>query len=134
VSRLHAGQSGIQVLARARDFSLSQNIQTGSGAHPVSCSVDFGGLFPQEIKRPEHEADNRPVSSTKVMNEWSCTFTPPICLYSMYVYSFTCFTSITVTIIISANKIDWLVCVEGMQCIFCAIAAGSINLDKLKAS
>jgi hypothetical protein len=97
--------------------------------------VDFlGELFPQEIKQPEHEADHKPMSSTKVMNDWSCTFTPLICLYGMYMYSFTRFTCITVTVIISANKIDWLVCVEGMQCIFCAVETVSINLGKLKDS
>jgi len=94
----------------------------------------FWGLFSQETKQPEHEADNRPMSSTKVMNDWSCTFTPPMCLYGMYVYRFIHFTCITVTVIIAADVIDWLVCVEGMQGIFCAIAARSINVDKLKAS
>jgi len=84
--------------------------------------------------RPEREADNRPISSTKVMNDWSCTFTPCMCVYGMYMYGFKHLTCITVTVIVSANVTDCCVCLEGMQCIFCAVATGSINLDKLEAS
>jgi len=29
-------------------------------------------LFPQEIKQPECEADHKRMSSTKVINDWSC--------------------------------------------------------------
>jgi hypothetical protein len=43
---LWAGQSGVQILVGARDFSLLQNIRTGSGAHhPPVCLVP--GFFPE---------------------------------------------------------------------------------------
>jgi hypothetical protein len=33
---LQAGQSGVQIPLKARDFSLLQNTQTSSGTHPAS--------------------------------------------------------------------------------------------------
>jgi hypothetical protein len=39
VTRLRAGRSGVRIPVEARDFSLLQNVQTGSGAHPASYSV-----------------------------------------------------------------------------------------------
>jgi hypothetical protein len=36
VTRLWTGQSGVRILGSVRDFSLLQNIQTGSGTHPAS--------------------------------------------------------------------------------------------------
>jgi hypothetical protein len=38
-TRLWAGQSGVRILAGARDFCFLQNVQNGSGAQPASCSV-----------------------------------------------------------------------------------------------
>jgi hypothetical protein len=32
--------------AEAKDFSSSLCVQTGSGAHPVSCTMGTGGPFP----------------------------------------------------------------------------------------
>jgi hypothetical protein len=40
--------AGVQFPARARDFSL-QSVQTGSGAHLASFSVDTGGSFPGSV-------------------------------------------------------------------------------------
>jgi hypothetical protein len=37
-----AGQSRVRIPVEARDFSLLQNAQTGSGVHPASCSVGTG--------------------------------------------------------------------------------------------
>jgi hypothetical protein len=39
VTGLQAGSSGISILARARDFSILQIVQTSVGAHPASCPV-----------------------------------------------------------------------------------------------
>jgi hypothetical protein len=39
--------SGVQILACARDFSLLQNVQAGSGAHPASYSMDTWCSFPR---------------------------------------------------------------------------------------
>jgi hypothetical protein len=33
--------------AEAKDFSSSLCVQTGSGAHPVSCTMGTGGAFPR---------------------------------------------------------------------------------------
>jgi len=39
------------------------------------------GLFPPGVKRPGHEADHSPLSSTEVKNAWNSTCTLPICLH-----------------------------------------------------
>ena len=46
VTRLGAGQSGVQVPERARDFSLLQNVQTDCGVHPASYSIGKRALVP----------------------------------------------------------------------------------------
>jgi hypothetical protein len=38
-TRLRAGQFGVQIPVGARDFSLLENVQNCSGAHPASYSV-----------------------------------------------------------------------------------------------
>jgi hypothetical protein len=38
------GQCRVRIAVGARDFSLLQNVQTGSGAHPVSYSLHTGVL------------------------------------------------------------------------------------------
>jgi len=42
MTSLWVGQSEVGILGGPRDFSLSQNIHTGSGAHPASYSVGTG--------------------------------------------------------------------------------------------
>jgi hypothetical protein len=37
---------GVRSPARAKDFSSNLCVQTGSGAHPASCTMDTGGPFP----------------------------------------------------------------------------------------
>jgi hypothetical protein len=61
----------IEVLspAGAKDFSSSLCVQTGSGAHPASCTVGTGGPFPGGKARPGRDADNSPPSSAEVENE-----------------------------------------------------------------
>jgi hypothetical protein len=49
-----------------RDFSCSLCIQTGSGAHPASCTVDIGRPFPGAKARPGRDADHSPPSSAEV--------------------------------------------------------------------
>jgi len=41
---------------------LCHRLQTGSGTHPSSCSVDFGAVFPG-VKRPGREAYHSSPSS-----------------------------------------------------------------------
>jgi hypothetical protein len=42
VTWLRVGQSGVQIPAGLRDFSVLQNIQTGSGTNQVSYSIGTG--------------------------------------------------------------------------------------------
>jgi hypothetical protein len=37
---------GVRSPAGAKDFSSSLCVQTGSGAHPTSCTMGTGGPFP----------------------------------------------------------------------------------------
>jgi hypothetical protein len=55
--------------AEAEDFSSSLCVQTGSGAHPASCTVGTGGPFPVGKARPGRDADQSPSSSAEVENE-----------------------------------------------------------------
>jgi hypothetical protein len=44
-------------------------VQTGSGAHPASCTMGTGGPFPGAKSRPGRDADHSPLSSAEVENE-----------------------------------------------------------------
>jgi len=58
----------IQVVVGARDFSLLQNILTGSGAHSTSFFHGYQGIFPWRLKWPKHEVDHSLPSSAEVKN------------------------------------------------------------------
>jgi hypothetical protein len=51
------------------NFSSSLCVQTGSGAHPASCTMDTGGPFLGGKARPGRDADHSPLSSAEVENE-----------------------------------------------------------------
>jgi hypothetical protein len=55
--------------AEAQYFSSSLCVQTGSGAHPASCTVGTGGIFPRGKARPGRDADDSPPSSAEFENE-----------------------------------------------------------------
>jgi hypothetical protein len=59
----------VRSAAEARDFSSNLCVQTGSGAHPTSCTMGTGGPFPGAKARPRHDADHSPLCSAEVMNE-----------------------------------------------------------------
>jgi hypothetical protein len=63
---------------------LFKNVETDSEAQLAFYSKDrrTGGSF-LTAKRPGREVDHSPTSSAKV-NDWSCTYTPPICLCGVY--------------------------------------------------
>jgi hypothetical protein len=46
--------------AEAKDFSCSLYVQTGSEAHPASCTMGTGGPFPGGKARPGRDADHSP--------------------------------------------------------------------------
>jgi hypothetical protein len=55
---------GVRSPAGAKDFSSSLCIQTGSEAHPASCTMGTGGKA-----RPERDADHSLLSSAEVVKE-----------------------------------------------------------------
>jgi hypothetical protein len=61
---LRAGRSGDRMPVETRFF---ERVQTGSGAHPASCTMCTGS-FPG-VKRPGRGADHPPLSSAEVTNE-----------------------------------------------------------------
>jgi hypothetical protein len=55
--------------AEAKDFSSSLCVQTGSGAHPASCTMGTGDPFPGVKARPGRDADHSAPSSAEFENE-----------------------------------------------------------------
>jgi hypothetical protein len=60
---------GVRSPAGAKDFSSSLFVQTGSGAHPASCTMGTGGPFSRGKARPGRDADHSPPSIAEVINE-----------------------------------------------------------------
>jgi hypothetical protein len=60
---------GVRSPAGAKHFSSSLCVQTGSGAHPASCTMGTGGPFPGSKARPGRDADHSTLSSAEVVNE-----------------------------------------------------------------
>jgi hypothetical protein len=55
--------------AKAKDVSSSLRVQTGSGAHPASCTMGPRGPLPGAKARQGCDADHSPPSSAEVENE-----------------------------------------------------------------
>jgi hypothetical protein len=51
---------GVRSPAGAKDFPSNLCVQTGSGAHPASCTMGTGGPFPGGKARPGRDADHSP--------------------------------------------------------------------------
>jgi hypothetical protein len=60
---------GVRSLAGAEDFSSSLCVQTGCGAHPVSCTMGTGVPFLGGKARPGRDADHSLPPSAEVVNE-----------------------------------------------------------------
>jgi hypothetical protein len=60
---------GVPFPAGAKDFSSSLCVQTGSEAHPASCTMVTGGPFAVGKARPGRDADHSPPSNAEVVNE-----------------------------------------------------------------
>jgi hypothetical protein len=54
--------------AGANDFSSNLYVQTGSEAHPASCTMGTGGPFPGGKARTGCDTDHSHPSSAEVMN------------------------------------------------------------------
>jgi hypothetical protein len=73
------GRSGFDPRQRQNDFSSILCVQTGSGAHPASCTMGTGGPFlggpfpggpfPGGKARPGRDADHSPPFSAEVVNK-----------------------------------------------------------------
>jgi hypothetical protein len=61
--------SGVRSPAGAKDFSSILCVQTGSEAHPASCTMGTGGPFPGGKARRGRDADHSPPSSVEAVNE-----------------------------------------------------------------
>jgi hypothetical protein len=57
--------STVRFPAGARNFSLHQSVQKGSGAHPASYPIGNSD-FSLEIKQPRREAEHSPLSPAEV--------------------------------------------------------------------
>jgi hypothetical protein len=68
---------GVRSPVEAREFSYSLFVQTGSGTHPVSCTMCTGGPFPGAKARPERDADHSPPSSAEVDYEYELYLLSP---------------------------------------------------------
>jgi hypothetical protein len=68
---LRTGRPGDRgsIPGRGKDFSSNLCVQTGSGAHPASCTMGTGDTFPGGKARPGRDADHSPPSSAEVENE-----------------------------------------------------------------
>jgi hypothetical protein len=66
---LHDRAIEVRSQAGAKDFSSDLCVQTGSGAHPASCTMGTGGPFPGGKPRPGRDADHSHPSSAEVENE-----------------------------------------------------------------
>jgi hypothetical protein len=53
----------------AKDFSSILSVQTGSGAHPASCTMGTGGPFHGGKARPGRDAYHSLLSSDEIENE-----------------------------------------------------------------
>jgi hypothetical protein len=60
---------GVRSPAEAKDVSSSLCVQTGSGAHPASCTMGTRGPFPGVKARPGRDADHSSPCSAEVVNE-----------------------------------------------------------------
>ena len=81
VNGLRAGRSSVRTPSEARDFSLLQNISTGSVAPPASYWI--GTWVLSWVMRSGREADHSPSPSAQVKDEWSYTSTPPRRIHSV---------------------------------------------------
>jgi hypothetical protein len=73
----HALLDGVRFPAGSKDFSSILYVQTGSGAHPASCTMGTGGPFPGGKARPGRDADHSPPLVPRSWMSRSYTSSPP---------------------------------------------------------
>jgi hypothetical protein len=67
----------VRSLAEAKEFSSILCVQTGSEAHPASCTMGTGGPFPGDKARPGRDADHSPHLLWRSRMSRSYTPSPP---------------------------------------------------------
>jgi hypothetical protein len=60
---------GVRSPAGVKDFPSILRVQTGSEAHPASCTMGTGVRSPGVIARQGRDADHSPPYSAEVVNE-----------------------------------------------------------------
>jgi hypothetical protein len=68
---------GVRSSAGAKDFSFIPFVQTGSGAHPASCTMGTGGPFPGAKAQPGRDADHSLPSRSEVKNKYELYLLSP---------------------------------------------------------
>jgi hypothetical protein len=79
------------IIKQLTDFSLFQNIQTGSGAHPAAYSG--GNRVLTMVKVAGNLINHSPPFSAKVMHAWTYTSTPRVCVHGIDRENFTFYTA-----------------------------------------
>jgi len=71
---VQAGRSRVRIPSGTGDYTLLQNLQTGSEAQPSSYSMDTGGSLLQTRREDNHS----PPSNAVAENVWRYNSTPHI--------------------------------------------------------
>jgi hypothetical protein len=71
------GRSRFDPRQKRKDFSSRLCVQTGSGAHPASCTMGTEGPFPGTKTRPGRDADHSPPPSAEVENDYDLYLLSP---------------------------------------------------------
>jgi hypothetical protein len=76
---LRTGRPGDRgsIPGKGKDFSSTLCVQTGSEAHPTSCTMGTGGPFPGCKARPGRKADHSPHLLRRSRNNRSSNSSPP---------------------------------------------------------
>jgi hypothetical protein len=69
---------GVRSPTGAKDFSSNLCVQTGSGAHPASCTMGTGGPFPGVKRGRGVTLTIHPPSSAEVVNEELYLLSPQV--------------------------------------------------------
>jgi hypothetical protein len=79
------GRTRFDPRQRRKDFPSILCVQTGSGAHPASCTMGTEGPFPGDKARPGRDADHSPPSSFEVVNDQKLHLLSPKPLHDVVV-------------------------------------------------
>jgi hypothetical protein len=82
VTRLRTGWSGVRISAGARNFYVSQNVESDPATHLAFCSVNTGVIF-LWVRWPERKFNHLSPSNADAENKWSFTSPPHIFLHGL---------------------------------------------------